>query len=363
MTRLWFIIKKELLAVKENFPFHAIAVASPLLFLLFWLTALKQEVTMPAQVIPSAKESAFVEYLHTYATPSGVRYLAVNQPSLDQRTHFNTIEVKEEFQEQDGKITGHLVQTFHHIDSNITKNSKNRLTGAVSSYLETRFLHGKGITIQESPLYPEDVSWKKYFAVTLMVLGMLLSGTLFGALSFTYEWDRKTDRFLTLSPQSPGWVIGGKLIAGMVKCGTASLIFYLTATIILTGIFDEPFGSNSLILIPACLVMYVLVLSLGMLLGIVLKETILSFLGALLGSMFLWVLGGGFGTNAILTPVMREVIKFNPVTYAMNLIQFAFFRGQVQTGMNFICLTLAACGLLGLVIWQYYRQIYIPTKR
>jgi ABC-type polysaccharide/polyol phosphate export permease len=59
---------------------------------------------------------------------------------------------------------------------------------------------------------------------------------------------------------------------------------------------------------------------------------------------------------------MRRAIKLNPVTYAMNLIQFAFFQGRIQTGMNFTWLTLAACGLLGFVSWQYYRQIYSPKR-
>ncbi len=355
--RLWFIIKKEFLAVKDNLPFHAIAVVAPIFFLVFWTTALKQEVTLPVQVSASMEESAFAAFLPTFATPSGVPYLAA-QPQQSPTTRWNDIHVEQDIQWDHGRITGHITQTFAHIDNNITKNFKNRLTGAVTTYLNTRFLAGKGIMIREYPAYPQDVSWKQYFAVTLMLLGMLMSGMLFGALSFTDEWERETHRFLTLSPQSPLWVIGGKLSAGLCKCALASCVFYAVAWGIITGVFAEELQFQAAILLPTCMLVYVLMVSFGMLAGIVIKDTVLCFLCALLGSLFLWVLGGGFGTNAILAPWMIRVTQLNPVSYAMRLVTLAFFHGQVNYIMSFFWLSVAAGLALWLTIWQYDRCVY-----
>jgi ABC-type multidrug transport system permease subunit len=70
------------------------------------------------------------------------------------------------------------------------------------------------------------------------------------------------------------------------------------------------------------------------------------------------VLGGGFGTNAILSPGIIRLTQLNPISYAMRLVTFAFFQGRINLFSSFFWLSMAVVGTLILTVWQYYRRIY-----
>lgn len=353
MKRLGLVIKKELLSVKANLPFNLVTVLSPILFFLMFALMLAQDISLPVVVHPGPDQSELSEHIAGFSTPGGTPYFTtvVSPEPLERTGYANKIEVEEEPGLAGGIITGRIVQYFEDVNSNMTKNFRNRLTGAVSSYLGG-YLGGGAISVEEITQYPRDIPWSVSFGASTLAMGILLAGLLFGSLSFTQEWEQEVHKFLTLSPVKPWWVLGGKMVAGVLKGLLATLLF-LGVLGLLTRAIPARWGllTGTIVLAYGCMV------SLGMLVGILSRSTLVSFLVSLVGTLALWIAGGGFGSMAVFGQWMYRLSLLNPATHTLDLVRYVYFGGSARIHAGVTALIISNLVVTSLLYVAYSRKV------
>ena len=318
------IIGKELASVKENVPFNLATVISPLLFLFAFAVMVSGGITIPVETQPEASESAFLQATAEYRAPDGTPYLELEAAPAegvpDGRSADRYI-VASEPAVSEGSATGEIVHLVNDVNSNMTKNYANRLTGALVDYIDANKESGT-VEVIEQTRHEEDIPWDESFAVSTLVFGAMLAGLLFGQLSMTSEWENATAKLLVLSPRPAAEVVAGKVIAAFLKA--------LVAGVVLVGVVAFMYG-RALVSVPwlvaALCLMYVVFASLGLVLGIAVRSTMTAFLVSLVVALCLWVAGGGFGDLSYFGDAAQAVGAANPATYALDAVRYAYFGG------------------------------------
>ncbi len=346
MKRLLFIIKTEILATRSSLPFHIIALLSPILFLLIFAGQLDKDISFPINF--DAADTPFYRSIENYRSPAGTPYYEIDNDS-------RSILVTETKQLKviDNKLSGSISQRIGSIDKNVTKNYRNRLTGALSNYFYNMFPE-KAIQISETSLYEKDPPWASFFAASILIFGILLSGLLFGALSFTREWEADSIYLFKLSPINPIYVLSGKFLGSMIK-SIITVVLYIIFVILKLKILIF----NSPEIIGVICLAYFTAIIVGMLIGIVFKETLVAFITALMGSILLWVLGGGFGTSVGMAKGIQIIININPVSRYVKLVLYSCFNGPISL-IDIIYPVAILIILVFFLSLKYYRDIYKP---
>ena len=355
MKRLFYIIKKEISDIKSNVAFFIIVVVMPLVYLSFWVLTVSKDVSFPVSLQNTDVDTSFAEHLLNYATPDGVKYFYSVEGGKE---NIEMISIKEPIAFNNGEIVGRLELNLGSIDLNMTKNYQNRLTGATNSYIEKNFLANKAIKINEYKTNKRDVSWANYFTASLLGMGMLMAGLLFAALSMTSEWKSGTIIFLFTSAQNPSWILIGKEIAFLLKGFMATAIFLLVAKII------SPFSFDYLGLFASVFLGYWFIGLIGLIIGILIKEPIVSFLIALLASVSFWILGNGFGGMEFLLGSFGQImVLLNPIAYLIALLQY-FINGAATNWLLDMLVLIGGIVLLQIVSYLLYRQkVYLPRQQ
>lgn len=345
------IIGKELASVKENVPFNLATVVSPLLFLFAFAVMVSGGITIPVETQPTSSESAFLQATAEYAAPDGTPYLeledAPTDGAPDGRSADRYVVVDEPAVGEDG-ATGEIVHLVNDVNSNMTKNYANRLTGALVDYVDAN-RDAATVEIVEQARYEEDIPWDESFAVSTLVFGAMLAGLLFGQLSMTSEWENATAKLLVLSPRPATSVAASKVVAAFLKA--------LVAGAVLVGVVALMYGralASAPWLVAALCLMYVVFASLGLALGIAVRSTMTAFLVSLVTALCLWVAGGGFGDLSYFGEAAQAVGAANPATYALDAVRYAYFGG-VADPTPLIVLAVGAAATLAAVCAIYAR--------
>lgn len=350
--RFFILFKTELLSSKSTIVFHFIAVIAPLMFLGVFAGRLSNDISFPVYV---ETESGFTEFIQNYSSPNDVSYYLINRSeefakmgvSIEEIVHLNVSE---------NTLTGIVKQTIHPIDKNITKNYRNRLTGAVSAYFSQVFPE-KAINIIEKPVYEKDPAWADFFTSSILTFCILICGFLFGAFSFTNEWESKSIEFLKLSPQNPLWLLGGKFFGALVKTIIAVFVYISFSALIIGKFIFIAFS-----IIPVILTASFFSICIGMIIGLCFKETLVAFISALIGSIILWVFGGGFGTNAGMPEWIQQISSINPASNIITLTQSSCLNGP-HNPIAYLYPLICGIVLSVLLVFLYYSKIYKPNTR
>jgi ABC-2 type transport system permease protein len=346
MKRFLFNIKTEILTARSSLPFHIIALLSPILFFIVFAGQLGNDISFPVSF--SSTRTPFYESIEDYKSPAGTPYYKIDD-------NYRSISITETkpLEVVNNKLSGSITQRIESIDKNITKNYRNRLTGAVSNYFYTVFPE-KAIKISETSLYEKDPSWSSFFAASILIFGILLSGLLFGALSYTREWETKSIYLFRLSPISPIYVLSGKFLGALIKSIITVALYIIFITLKLkTLIFISPE------IIGIILLLYSTAIIIGMLIGLVFKKTLVAFITVLISSILLWALGGGFGTSAGLARAIQIITNINPVSKYMSLVLHSTFNGPISIIDIIYPVTLLIVAVFFFYL-KYYRNIYRP---
>lgn len=346
MKRLLFIIKTEILTTRSSLPFHIIALLSPILFFIVFAGQLDNDISFPISF--NATDTPFYESIDDYRSPAGTPYYEIGKEQNPiSITELKQIEVIDE------KFSGVLNQKIESIDKNITKNYRNRLTGAVSKYFSIKFPE-KAIQITETPIYEKDPSWSSFFAASILIFGILLSGLLFGALSYTREWETNSIDLFKLSPINPIYILSGKFLGALIKSIITVVLYIIFITLKLKIlIFSSPE------IVGITLLVYSTAIIIGMLIGLMFKKTLVAFITALISSILLWALGGGFGARTGMASFIQTIININPVSKYMNLVLHSCFNGPISL-IDIIYPLILLIFSVFLFYLKYYRNIYKP---
>lgn len=346
------MIYKELKCTKENVAFHVATILSPLLFLFaFWLM-LSGGIALPAQTYPDTASSPFLNVMAQYHAPDGTPYLLLHtaqEATPPTNADSNSIVIREEPSFNNGVWRGTIEHYINDVNENMTKNFRNRLHGALVSYLHTTRDHGN-VLIDETTVYPQDIPWNTGFGVNVFVFGLMLSGLLFGMLSMTGEWENNTTTLLKLAPGTTLLTATGKTIASLLK-GIVSGMLFLAIFFALS----KALPIHPLSLIAVLFLVYGVFICAGICLGIFVHSTLTAFLLSLATALTLWVGGGGFGSLSYFGAFANALGRLNPATYAIDLVRWCYFDGHVHFYTDFLVLIGACVTAYLLMLLVYLR--------
>ncbi|AKK11116.1 ABC transporter permease [Corynebacterium uterequi] len=318
------ILAKEVLGVKENVAFNAATILSPLLFLFAFAFMVSGDVTLPVDTRPAAESSAFLQSAEQFRNPAGQPYLDLRpaQSATPDSGSPDRYLVDTEPTVTDDGVTGHITHVVNDVNANMTKNYANRLDGAVVHYLTT---HGAPMTVSvvDAPRYPHDIPWGESFAVSTLVFAAMLAGLLFGQFSMTSEWENATTTILALTPR-PRVVAAGKIAGAVTKSLLAGAVLIGVIAAMYARIIPHPVH-----LFAGLALIYLAFSGVGMTLGIFVRSTMTAFLISLVGSLSLWVGGGGFGDLSYFGAAARLIGALNPATYGIEVVRYGYFGAEL----------------------------------
>jgi len=341
------MIKTEILATGSSLPFHIIALLSPILFFLVFAGQLDKNISFPIRF--TTTNTPFYQSIDHYRSPAGTPYY----DEQDNNHNFIFLIETEPLKVINNKLSGSINQRIESIDKNITKNYRNRLTGAISNFFYSQF-PDKALQISETSLYEKDPSWSSFFAASILIFGILLSGLLFGTLSFTREWELNCIDLFKLSPMNPIYILSGKFLGSLIKSIITVVLYIIFVTLKLKILIF-----NSAEIIGIICLAYFTAIIIGMLIGIVFKQSLVAFITALIGSMLLWVLGGGFGTSVGMAKGIQMMININPISKYVKLVLHSCFNGPISL-IDIIYPVIILIISVFFLYLKYYQEIYKP---
>jgi len=311
------------------------------------------DVTVPVEVANQggAAGEAFIRAMQSIQTPFGGRYIAVKPISSDlprraAGEYMVTVEIPAGFgQERDRQHQYPLVVHYGAVQENSVKNYINRLHEAESRFLIEQHLGFTPIRVDEQRRYPSDPPVRQAMAVGIMAMALLLAGGIFGGVILAREYEDKTIKLIRVSPASRLLLLLSKGNAAFWLTLLAAAVYVLAGAGLLAGAWPVDGGLflvNTLLL--ACLGVLM-----GMLLGMALRGSVPVFITILIASLTMWLLGGGFGSLALYSPLHQRIVQILPFTHGMNLFWYSYFGGgsePVHTSLAWLTGMLAAALLL-----------------
>jgi ABC-2 type transport system permease protein len=178
------------------------------------------------------------------------------------------------------------------------------------------------ILIDEHDLRETNVEWLHYQVIPALVLLVLSVGLMGTALMSAQDVERKTSRFLLLSPQPPWMLVAGRLVGGIM----ASLIALAPALFICVyfKIISPPL-SHWPALIAIFIATAVCASGLGAIVGTLFSGSKTIAMAATVVSTYMFFLGGGFTTIAFLPAWLQTLSSFIPMRYAIDGMRQALF--------------------------------------
>lgn len=350
--RIISIISKELKCVKEDISFNLATLISPLLFLLAFSLMLSSGILIPVQTYPGSDSSDFLKSMENYHAPDGTAYFELHTAAEKvppTNAESNLIVIEQEPSVNGELIIGEITHYINDVNENMTKNFRNRLSGAIVNYVENLRPSGN-VTVNEITMYEQDIPWDTGFGVSVLVFGLMLSGLVFGMLSITSEWGNHTTQLLKLTPYSSKAIVIGKIIANVIKCCVSGIAFFAIFFMI-----SRAFPVHLIFFIISILLVYGIFACLGMCLGIFIKSSLTAFLLSLVSALVLWVGGGGFGPLSYYGDIANFLGKINPATYAIDIVRWCYFNGNTQLAGGFTILGIAFIVALFLIFTIFTR--------
>lgn len=326
MATFW-MIGRELASIKENVPFNLATVISPLLFLLAFTVMVSGGITIPVETQAAVSESMFLQSAAEFRAPDGTPYLELETAPAEGAPDGHSADryiIVNELTVDEGTAAGTVVHLVNDVNSNMTKNYGNRLTGALVDYIDKGRDSGT-VEVIEQTRHAVDIPWDESFAVSTLVFGAMLAGLLFGQLSMTGEWESATAKLLVLSPRPAATVVMGKVVAAFLKAIVAGAVLVGVVALL----YHRQLASVPWLIATLCL-MYIVFASLGLALGISVRSAMTAFLVSLVTSLCLWVAGGGFGDLSYFGQAAQVVGAVNPATYALDAVRYAYFGGSAD---------------------------------
>jgi hypothetical protein len=319
MARFLLLLTNEFKLARTAILIHVVAVVQPsILFLLMSFTLVHP--TFEMNVAPPVTEAgrALLEAMAQVDSPAGVDYIApvvVDSASLGNLYQIVTVE------ERGGVPTA--VQRYGLIDSNLVKNLRNRLTAAVLRVWDAA-LDGSAVAIEEHPWLPYDVPYPVYFGMALLPLATFLAGAITGGVLTAQDFEFGTALVYRLSPIPPALVVGARLVrlvlfsllSGGVVCAVVGLR---------TGFWPGDFWRLGAVLVS----MAVISSSVGMVLGLLLRRSIPTFVLGLSLSLGGWIFGSGFALASGFGGVYEGISRLTPNAYAVELLFPAYYGVEV----------------------------------
>ncbi len=243
---------------------------------------------------------------------------------------------------------------INNLNTDFTNDIRRAIPLSITSFYAKAFPNLVTIVPQEKDAYPRDTDYIPYLSVSILVVGIMLGGILQAGIGTAREWEKETMKELLLSPASRWSILVGKMLGAFV-IGFASLLIVLAVLILVLGVWPANWGE----VIGFGLLTLIIFLSVGTLLGTLLKarQPVVSLAFGI--SIPLFILSGAFGPLSFNTLAIQIIAQIFPVSYAIVLQQHAFHNFTLNTygeGTNVLILCGYAVLMLGLAAFALRRS-------
>jgi ABC-2 type transport system permease protein len=349
MRRFFQLLLHEFKLVRATLPIHAVAVLEPtVMYILMTFVLVKPTMSMYVTHPTTTEGRALVAAMQKVGSPIGQPYI---EPRLTDLTEAKDVRQVVTVEARGGIPTA--VQRYNLIDSNLLKNYRNRLTGAAIRLWHAE-LGEKAVAIVEYPSGPEDISYTIYFGVAMLPLAVFLAAAMVGGVLTAQEFEFNTILEYRLAPTS-AWLILAARLLRLVVTAIAGAGLMLLAIGLCNSYWPDSAAHVLLILLP----MAVIASCLGVIAGLLTRNTLAAFLIALVTSFFGWIVGDAFKPAASIGGWYEALSRFVPNTYTVEWLFPHFYGREIGSSLGSArLLTLVAAGLVALTLVVYRRRIF-----
>ena len=203
------------------------------------------------------------------------------------------------------------------------------------------------VNVEEHDLRETNVQWLSYQVIPAMVLLLLSVGLMGTALLCAQDIQRKTARYLLLTPQESWVLVAGRILGGFLSC--MIVLIPAVALCALTRVIAPPVDHW-----PALAAVFAATAlsaaGCGAILGTVLNDTRTITLASSVIATYLFLLGGGFTNIAFLPEWLRTLSSLIPTRYAIDGMRQALFYQNldgISTDLTVLCITAFIACLIG----------------
>jgi ABC-2 type transport system permease protein len=204
----------------------------------------------------------------------------------------------------DGRRTNAAVITYGYISDIVSKFQK-RIAPSSGADISIRTWHNPN----------KDPIW---FSITNMICMIIVSQAIaLTCLSLTREKEEGTFDQLLVSPISPICILIGKIVPGVI----ISLIMGIAVTVIGHFFYGVPFRGDIFLFLFSMIVYVISVVGIGIFISAFANTQQQAMLGVFIFQIPMSALSGlAAPVQSIKTPIIREFVQCNPVTYANKLV-------------------------------------------
>jgi ABC-2 type transport system permease protein len=178
------------------------------------------------------------------------------------------------------------------------------------------------LDIAEHDLRTTDVSFETYQTLPVLLLLVLSTGVLGGALLGSRDHERGTIVFLRQAPLARTAFVAGRLLGALLA--TAAITVPAVAYLTVKGVVHPPPGHWPAFLGVLGATAF-FAAALGVLLGAALRRSTTVALAGVIVASYLFFLGGGFTTIAFLPRWLQHVSRLVPTRYGIDGMRQALF--------------------------------------
>jgi len=205
------------------------------------------------------------------------------------------------------------------VNVDLTHDVQRALPAAIVAFGRAHHFPGIRVQMLEHDVMPHDTGYIPYLVVSALALDALVIAGVLGAMATAREWERRTVKFLRLSPASAGVVLAGKLtVAGAVAAGAVALSL-LVIVVVYRVVPVAPWTTG--LTLAACVAIFTCI---GAWLGALLKRT-LAAVPLLFGlAMPFYVDSGALEPTRFDGETIWRLAHLSPVYYAVGVLEWAF---------------------------------------
>jgi ABC-2 type transport system permease protein len=203
------------------------------------------------------------------------------------------------------------------------------------------------IGIQETDIHAHQVSLVAFQMIAVLAVLLLQAGLVNAGLASVREWQTGSVKELLLSPVPPLGVVAGKVAAGVIAADSVGCL--AVAVAVAAGIMPLPGTADLALALGAMTLLGLFASALGVAVAARVRIQDRMVPISINLSFYLFFLGGGIVALAYLPGWLRGVARFNPVTYAVDVLRGALLYGATpHAGTDFLVLGLSAAAALAL---------------
>jgi ABC-2 type transport system permease protein len=227
---------------------------------------------------------------------------------------------------------------INNLNTDLTDDVRRAMRLSITSFYAHAFPNLVTIVPQEQDAYPQDTGYIPFLAVSILVIGLMVTGLLQAGMGAAREWEKETVKELLLAPPGLWAILVGKMLGSLVM-GLVPVAVVLSVLIVVVG--DWP--AHFVLAVGVSLLTLLVFDAASVMLGLALKQRMILTTITRAVSVPLFFLSGVFGPITFSTAPVQVIARLTPVHYAIALEQYAF-KGFVTDTLGLLPNTLLLCG-------------------